>query len=194
MYWPIGAPRIYAASKHELDPKQTTTSLDGLEAPVQVRSPTPSAPAGTNGTATHDNGGDEDDGQSVEYDETDSIAQSESAADSDEKLAAPETSESTGASPHAADDDPGGEIVGLKVTRSGHMFATITQATLTVWQTKVVAVTLPILHSANSRLSPQLLLLPFSAQQTLSKHMVLTLKFSCVLTRPSLSFRLLLAS
>jgi hypothetical protein len=35
------------------------------------------------------------------------------------------------------EDDVSGEIIGIKVTRSGHMFATITWSTLTIWQTKV---------------------------------------------------------
>jgi hypothetical protein len=159
MYWPIGAPRIYAASKTELDSKHITTSLDGLEAPAQVRTPTPTVPAGTNGTATHDRDGGEDEGESVEDEEsledeeTGSTAESAPAAGSNKKLATPVTSESNGASPQAADDDPGGEIVGLKVTRSGHMFATITQATLTVWQTKVGGTALAIRHSINSVLA-----------------------------------------
>jgi hypothetical protein len=35
-----------------------------------------------------------------------------------------------------AEDDVSGEILAIKVTRSGHMFATITTSTLTIWQTK----------------------------------------------------------
>lgn len=35
-----------------------------------------------------------------------------------------------------AEEDITGEIVALKVTRSGHLFATITRSTLTIWQTK----------------------------------------------------------
>jgi hypothetical protein len=34
------------------------------------------------------------------------------------------------------DDDIHGDIVAVRVTRSGHLFATLTRTTLTVWQTK----------------------------------------------------------
>jgi hypothetical protein len=37
---------------------------------------------------------------------------------------------------HVAEDDITGDIVAIKVTRSGHLFATITRSTLTIWQTK----------------------------------------------------------
>lgn len=35
-----------------------------------------------------------------------------------------------------AEDDMAGEMVAMEVTRSGHLFATITRSTLTIWQTK----------------------------------------------------------
>lgn len=38
---------------------------------------------------------------------------------------------------HFAEDHVSGEICAVEVTRSGHMFATITRSTLTIWQTKV---------------------------------------------------------
>jgi hypothetical protein len=34
------------------------------------------------------------------------------------------------------EDDIHGEIIAVRVTRSGHMFVTITRTTLTIWQTK----------------------------------------------------------
>jgi hypothetical protein len=34
------------------------------------------------------------------------------------------------------EDDINGNIVAVRITRSGHMFATLTRTTLTVWQTK----------------------------------------------------------
>lgn len=36
-----------------------------------------------------------------------------------------------------AEDDVHGNIVAIRVTRSGQLFATITRTTLTIWQTKV---------------------------------------------------------
>jgi hypothetical protein len=154
MYWPIGAPRIYAASKHELHPKHTTiTSDDGLEAQGHVQTPNAET-ENTNGTATHDQGGDDDDEESVEDEKFNGNAKAASATGSEGKLPAAEALKGDGTSPQSADDDPGGEIVGLKVTRSGHMFATITQGTLTVWQTKVTPTTPVVIYSANPRSSP----------------------------------------
>jgi hypothetical protein len=40
------------------------------------------------------------------------------------------------ASSQLVDDDIHGDIVAVRVTRSGHLFATLTRTTLTVWQTK----------------------------------------------------------
>lgn len=40
------------------------------------------------------------------------------------------------ASEQAVEDDINGEIIAIRVTRSGHMFATLTRSTLTIWQTK----------------------------------------------------------
>jgi hypothetical protein len=43
----------------------------------------------------------------------------------------------------ASEDDISGEIIAIKVTRSGHMFATATRATLTIWQTKACSPSCP---------------------------------------------------
>jgi hypothetical protein len=34
------------------------------------------------------------------------------------------------------EEDIHGEIIAVRITRSGHMFATLTRSTLTIWQTK----------------------------------------------------------
>lgn len=38
------------------------------------------------------------------------------------------------------EDDIHGEITAVRVTRSGHLFATLTRTTLTIWQTKACVV------------------------------------------------------
>jgi hypothetical protein len=156
MYWPIGAPRIYAASKNELDPKHTTTSHDGLEAQGHIQ--TPNTEPNANGTAIHDQDGDEDDAEEEihEDEKVNGSEQTMSETSSEGKLPASEALKDNETSSQGIDDDPGGEIVGLKVTRSGHMFATITQATLTVWQTKVAVTTPVIMCYANLCSSPPL--------------------------------------
>jgi hypothetical protein len=52
--------------------------------------------------------------------------------------AAPDEDDSDGHSlaHHGQEDDMAGEVLAMEVTRSGHMFATITRSTLTIWQTK----------------------------------------------------------
>lgn len=130
MYWPIGAPRIYAASKHELLPKHSTTSDDGLGEKPQTQEEASSA---KNGTATQDQDGDSEIG-SDDRPNGNSQHSSQSGADSQSRA---KKVKSNGETKQGTADDAGGEIVGLKVTRSGHMFATITRSTLTVWQTKV---------------------------------------------------------
>jgi hypothetical protein len=44
--------------------------------------------------------------------------------------------EKEGALNQSIEDDIYGEIIAIRVTRSGHMFATLTRTTLTIWQTK----------------------------------------------------------
>ncbi|KAF2471953.1 RIC1-domain-containing protein [Lindgomyces ingoldianus] len=55
-----------------------------------------------------------------------------------------------GESDETSEDDVSGEMIGIKVTRSGHMFATITRSTLTIWQTKPTAVLASVLRSDQS--------------------------------------------
>jgi hypothetical protein len=123
MYWPIGAPRVYAASKHELN---TAISTDGAD----VEPGKQDAVASTNGTATRGRDGEQ---ERESDEEIDGKAQTEPDCDeSDEQVL-----QNNGLLRRGSDSDPGGEIVGLKLSRNGHMFATITQSTLTIWQTKV---------------------------------------------------------
>ncbi|KAF2748123.1 RIC1-domain-containing protein [Sporormia fimetaria CBS 119925] len=49
--------------------------------------------------------------------------------------------------PHKAEEDLSGNIVAINVTRSGHMFATVTPTTLTIWQTKPTVVLACVLRS-----------------------------------------------
>ncbi|KAF2433891.1 RIC1-domain-containing protein [Tothia fuscella] len=143
MYWPIGAPRIYAASKHELSPKNASTSDDGLETNTAIEEPGEEEGISTNGTVTpvQDGGDDTKSEEGVNGHE-----QHVSGRKNSHVL----TPKSNGDAQHTYDDDPGGVIVGLQVSRSGHMFATITHSTLTVWQTKPTAAVASVLRSPNS--------------------------------------------
>lgn len=131
MYWPIGAPRIYAASKHELDTTDAVTSDDGLEQEYAIET---EEEAGTNGTATRVRDGEED---TESEDGINGTAQARSASALGRRQSDVQALKSNGTAQQEHNEDPVGEIVGLQLSRSAHMFATITESTLTVWQTKV---------------------------------------------------------
>lgn len=122
-YWPISSPSVFAAAKHTL-PEHTQTSHDGAE------------PAS----------GGRKDGAAADDSTASSIADSEEQSEGDDpstqgKHGVDEKAPAQRATPprgieQLSEDDVSGEIIGIKVTRSGHMFATITWSTLTIWQTK----------------------------------------------------------
>jgi hypothetical protein len=132
MYWPIGAPRIYAATKHGLHSEQQTTSDDGSTTPTLRNK---SLDKGQNGDSGLDE--DEKDEENREYAQPNGSKQKKPARRKSEVGVGKEASKSNGTSSDEAEKDPGGQIVGIAVARSGHMFITITSSTLTVWQTKV---------------------------------------------------------
>lgn len=113
-YWPISSPSVFAATKRT-DLGRSRVSSDGVE-----RKQLGDQDAGP------DNG---------------------SAAHSEKEKAAKETRgvEENGndqlsraaARGQQVEDDIHGTIVAVRVTRNGHLFATLTRTTLTVWQTKV---------------------------------------------------------
>jgi hypothetical protein len=114
-YWPISSPSVFAASK-PTSAEQTRVSSDGIE-DVQHES-------GYGGV----NGGTE---SQIET-ETETVTQG-TAEVKEEDRARPQQRR---ASSQLVDDDIHGDIVAVRVTRSGHLFATLTRTTLTVWQTK----------------------------------------------------------
>lgn len=137
MYWPIGAPRIFAASSSKTrnravesddDAESRETTEDSgslLEAPSTV-SGGPSdncvePPSGTSTPMSPVTPG----SKPIEQQETQST------------LSAPLLGH--GLSALSADSGPADKepLLGLKVSRSGHLFAVISSTSLTIWQTKV---------------------------------------------------------
>jgi hypothetical protein len=108
-YWPISSPSVFAATKHT-NLERTRVSSDGLEDGARHDAP-------------------EDAPQSRDNDAT--TAQGEHVVN-EEGVPSPRPR----ASDQLVEDDIHGEIIAIRVTRSGHMFATLTQSTLTIWQTK----------------------------------------------------------
>lgn len=113
-YWPISSPSVFAATKRT-DLGRPHVSNDGLER----KQP-----------------GDQ-------HAEPDIVAEShpkeKKATDNTSGVEEKEDGElSRQAAPSPpVEDDIHGTIVAIRVTRSGHLFATLTKTTLTVWQTKV---------------------------------------------------------
>ena len=142
MFWPIAAPRIYAASS-------SSSSSSSANAPIV-------------GDHNHDDLGDSDakrslstdgDAEPSEYeDANESVSEANGAVGGDETVEeragseglVPSNRESrsrldaNGAQIRSPDEERGeGAIVGLRVSRSGHIFATMTARTVTIWQTRV---------------------------------------------------------
>lgn len=143
MYWPIGAPRTYAATKLEHHDEQQTTSDDGSTTPtLQNRSLEKEHKVES---ALDDEEGREEKAQS------NGCQQKRFARRQTEVDSGKEALESSGTYAIEVENNVGGQIVGMAVARSGHMFITITSSTLTVWQTKVSFVSKHVgKHTANT--------------------------------------------
>jgi hypothetical protein len=129
-YWPISAPSVYAASKHELPLDSLTTSDDG----VKDRTEHPS-PRSTGRGAVDDEGTPRSESTEASANYFNSGGQRHLRTGVVERRASP--SPRRPQKECVPEGDLSGEILGIRVTRSGHMFATITRSTLTIWQTKV---------------------------------------------------------
>jgi hypothetical protein len=118
MYWPVGAPKIYAASNHELarSPKRDEKTDDPADTPA-------SAADGDDGAGTAENGG--------------TGAKKSDARSSKKSRSSDPSSRGVDQLALKRDEHVGGEIIGVRLGRNGYLFATITRCTLTVWQTKV---------------------------------------------------------
>jgi hypothetical protein len=120
-YWPISSPSVFAAAKHTRA-ESTGISEDGLE-PQSPRIYREKGDDGTEGSVAES-----------EDQEGDDEASAQERSEVEEKLE--QKAISRQGNEQLVEDDVSGEIIGIKVTRSGHMFATITWSTLTIWQTK----------------------------------------------------------
>lgn len=120
-YWPFASPSVYSATKHT-DPDRIHVSHDGHESPSQPRrsDTTPDSRAGDA----------EDDALNGERGHGGNTEETGKVRDGEEK----EEGHATAPSPEA---DIAGEMIAARGTRSGHMFATVTRTTLSIWQTKV---------------------------------------------------------
>ncbi|KAL3427792.1 RIC1 domain-containing protein [Phlyctema vagabunda] len=147
MYWPIGAPRIYAASnskapKHHVletdDDAESRETTEGsgelLEAP-SIKS-----------------GGSEEDNDSISglatplTPRTPGIKPVEQ-NDTQRPLSARFLEDSTYFPGLVQEKEP---LLALRISRQGHLFAVITSTSLTIWQTKPTAILAVVIRSASS--------------------------------------------
>ena len=124
MYWRLGAPRIYAASDHKPPKDHVLESVDGdniqqFESLDNVNADDTTDGAGSSGV--------DDGNREVER-------------NIDQKNSRVKQSHENGPNerrPRASNSNASGNIIGLRVSRNGLMFATITTTILTIWQTRV---------------------------------------------------------
>ena len=117
-YWPISSPSVFAATKNA-NLERIPVSHDGTVQASQSEEDDACKAGVTNETGddTLENGI-----EGVEKKEKGQKGQGEQQSSVNDQL---------------AEDDVHGNIVAIRVTRSGQLFATITRTTLTIWQTKV---------------------------------------------------------
>ena len=118
-YWPISSPSVFAATK-ETRSQPTPVSHDGAD------DATDSSAADSEERTESETSEKSEAGDGIEDKGTEEQSQSQPQP----QLQQPKENG------QGAEDDITGEILAIKVTRSGHMFATITRSTLTIWQTK----------------------------------------------------------
>lgn len=132
MYWPIGAPRIYAASTSKA-PRGRTFELDD---DAESRETTEGSGSLLEAPST---GGDIDNGEisvvSTPVTPLTPVTPGIKPVEHDTqrrmsiRFNGPDNTFSA-----SADNEP---LLSLKMSRSGHLFAVITSTSLTIWQTKV---------------------------------------------------------
>lgn len=141
MYWPIGAPRVYKA---KVPPPEAPLEYDSDGSAELVRNSLslPHAPQEDSEQTDWSKGSTDDD------DEGRKVGEQE--VEDEESL--PETSAHSahGAGNGALDEATRSHILALRVARSGTLFATVTRAELTIWQTKPTAVVAHVRRSPSS--------------------------------------------
>ena len=125
MYWPIGAPKVYALSKHAT---KVTRTHDGVEDKTESSEQSHGSTLGNQDGSSQEERQDQASGTSVK-----------------------DNAVPNGESDRAEDTiTPESEILDAKVSRGGSMFATITRSSLTIWQTKPTVALASVIRSSRS--------------------------------------------
>ena len=128
MYWPVGAPNVYALSKHATSPTKPTQSDDGLNDGTESSEPSSSGITAGN-PAESDTEATQDRGPSLKVQN----GQNGKVVGHGQTIVARES-----------------QILAAKVSRSGSIFATITRSTLTMWQAKPTVALASMIRSHQS--------------------------------------------
>ncbi|KAK8166845.1 RIC1-domain-containing protein [Phyllosticta citrichinensis] len=129
MYWPIGSPRVYATSQRQLARELRATTDDGIDAaPDSSSSPPRHAPGNAQ----------------------DNLVTQGQNGTAQRFLSASASTNGTLQGSSDVEANIEGEIVAMRMSRSGQLFATITRSTLSIWQTKPTAVLASVLRSPAS--------------------------------------------
>ena len=152
MYWPIRAPRIYVA---KIPPPSIPIDYDSEESAELVQhslsfsstAAVAAAAAAADGDDAADPEGSRQESTEDEDEEGRKVGEKEVEVEDEEPSETPSAGAKTAAarSPPtlaasaAQDEATRSHIVALRVARSGLLFATVTRAELTIWQTKVSA-------------------------------------------------------
>lgn len=128
MHWPIGAPRLY---EQAIPSSFGNVTLDGLHERVQDGNQYRQDKT-VNENLVSPRGGE---GARQVYAPT--IEEREGQEHTPEEDSAVQDEEPSGLEDLASDPEKAKEIIGIRVTRNGHSFATITATSITIWQTKV---------------------------------------------------------
>jgi RAB6A-GEF complex partner protein 1 len=130
MYWPIGTPRVYATSSNQASHLAVVVSHDGLPNPSSRSSPDQARSSLL--AADSIRPGQEDLDLPTPVTPLTPAVQSIEDDDHDGRGFAASPFRQVSASIPVGDP-----ILALKVSRIGHIFATITSTSITIWQTKV---------------------------------------------------------
>lgn len=147
MFWPIGAPRIYAASGSSVADVQDaiiedTENNDEREHRRRHVLGSDSESDSTEFTDAKDTlaGLDAIDGtdKATVLDQETTVEDEKDGHPADRDLGRIRPQASNGVDSHVPNEGHrDGAIIGLRVSRSGHIFAAITRQSLTIWQTRV---------------------------------------------------------
>ncbi len=133
MYWPIGAPRIYAASNSKSAKERVFEPDDDAES----REPTEGSGSLQEALSIAPDGRQDDEHEAGSGTTTPIVPSTPGIKPVEHDVHGRPHSQSVGSEAvrsGSADKEP---LLSLKISRIGHLFAVITSTSLTIWQTKV---------------------------------------------------------